>query len=505
MIAKWLGLIEAGRIAASGGGSIPLGDATVWNSITNWTDFGTIPGPLRVGDLVLVTDLLPGFGIAQYNGSDWELRQALFPTKADLEAFPELVGTGAIANVGTGVETDPIYYSDGTTWFRTPDGTRYIYPNEPDWASLPTEDTILNDDEVGVDDLGTPHSSGTAQRHGGNEWRLIKGRFASVSDAQAFDALYPVETGAIALIKDGGMGHGVESIAYRYGSGAWQRFGSTTTQGFAWTLTESQALTGADPSGIGALKDGDFGIYTPANGAPIVLRFKEACDVAFGAGGGTRPVWMIPEAYAGTPEVVAYLTGSETGVLATTLAAQGWTVTTTGVGTVTLNGGYVRCAGTANVNGSAQVATSATWLGSQRFCVQGLLRGSAGGSDPYVGLLQLNNNDIQYTFMRGNLSGAFRHFTLSSAPAWTAVDSLNSLPSPTLNLDGTTPWFFQAIGRTLAENAETRIDGELYGSMRRNLDTATTASAMNLALYANSGGSGTVSTLDSKTLTILTY
>jgi hypothetical protein len=85
------------------------------------------------------------------------------------------------------------------------------------------------------------------------------------------------------------------------------------------------------------------------------------------------------------------------------------------------------------------------------------------------------------------------------------VDSLNSLPSPTLNLDGTTPWFFQAIGRTLAENTETRINGELYGSMRRNLDTAGTGSAMNLALFSNGGGSGTTSTLDSKTLTILTY
>jgi hypothetical protein len=122
--------------------------------------------------------------------------------------------------------------------------------------------------------------------------------------------------------------------------------------------------------------------------------------------------------------------------------------------------------------------------------------------------VQTNNGDVQYTFMRGNLSGAFRHFVLTGTlptVTWTTVDSLNSLPSPTLNLDGTTPWFIQAIGRTLAENAETRINGELYGSMRRNLDTAGTGSAMSLALFASGGGSGTTSTLDSKTLTILTY
>jgi hypothetical protein len=217
---------------------------------------------------------------------------------------------------------------------------------------------------------------------------------------------------------------------------------------------------------------------------------------------------MIPEAYAGNPVVVAYLTGSETGVLATTLAAQGWTVTTTGSGAgqgvVSLNDGYVRCQTASSAGGGTAQVISPTWLGSQRFCVQGLLRGSVAGSDPYVGLFQTVNNDTQYTFARAALSGAFRHFTIAGAN-WTTVDSLNSLPSPTLNLDGTTPWFFQAIGRTLAENAETRINGELYGSMRRNLDSATTASAMNLTLYSNGGGSGTASTLDSKTLTILTY
>jgi hypothetical protein len=506
MIAKWLGLIEAGRLS-SGGGS-PLGDATVWNSITDWTDFGSIPGPLRNGDLVPVTDLLPGFGIAQYNGSDWELKQALFPTKADLEAFPELVGTGAIAIVGTGVETDPIYYSDGTTWFRTPDGTRYIYPNELDWASLPTEDTIKADDEAVVASLGLGNAYGRAV-YDGTDWLLSRAWFDSVADMTAFPELKSV--GALASV-EASASDDENAVRYQWNGSAWARTAALTA-GYAWTLTESQALTGADPSGIGALKDGDFGIYTPANGAPIVLRFKEACPVAVGAGGVPRPVWMIPEAYAGTPEVVAYLTGSETGVLATTLAAQGWTVTTTGSGAgqgvVSLNDGYVRCQTASSVGGgTAQVATTTTWLGSQNFSVQGLLRGSVGGSDPYVGLLQVNNNDIQYTFMRGNLSGAFRHFVLTGTPptlTWTTVDSLNSLPSPTLNLDGTTPWFFQAVGRTLAENAETRINGELYGSMRRNLDTAGTGSAMNLALFANGGGSGTASTLDSKTLTILTY
>ena len=396
-------------MALSGGGGGAPGDATVWPAVGDWVSLGTIAGPLRVGDRATIIDLLPGYGVAQYNGSAWELVQAVFSTEANLSGFLEPIAAGATAIVGTGIETDPMYYHDGAQWLRMPDGVP-----------------------------------------------------------------------------------------------------------FAWVLTETQLLEGTDPSGIGAVKDGDYGTYTPANGAPVVVRFKAACSVAAGAGGGTRPVWMIPEAYAGTPQVVAWLTGSEGGVLATTLAAQGWTVTTTGSGasqgTVTLNSGYVRCSTPAGTGGTAQIITP-TWLGSQRFCVQGLLRGSAAGSDPYVGLLQVNNNNIQYTFMRGNFSGVFRHFTLSGT-AWTAIDSLNSLPNngatPGYNLPASTPWFFQSIGRVLtsatqSETVETRIDGELYGSMRRNLDSAVAASAMNLSLYSNGGGGGTTSTLESKTLTVLTY
>jgi hypothetical protein len=500
---------RTGGVVSGGGGGggntgVPLGPFNDWSEL---------PASAAGGSLAFVSDLGPSLssGIARYDTGDaeWKLLLGTFETLAHLQAFTDPINSLALATVGISLD-DPEsvrYQWDDTVpeWVRTPDPVEYIYAANT-WGTLPTQDTIKPSDEVIVGDLGYSHSSGRGQRHG-SEWRLIEGKFQSVADMTAFDVANPVHTDAIGLVKAGG-GHDEEAIAYSYQGSAWVRFGTTTTAGYAWTLTETQLLTGADPSGIGALRDGDWGTYTPANGAPIVVRFKAACDVAPGAGDGTRPVWMIPEAYAGNPEVVAYLTGSETGVLADTLAAQGWTVATTGVGAVTLNDGYVRCAGTANVSGTAQVATSATWLGSQRFCVQGLLRGSAGGSDPYVGLFQLNNNDIQYTFIRGNLSGAFRHFVLTGTPpalTWTTVDSLNSLPSPTLNLNDTTPWFFQAIGRTLAENAETRINGELYGSMRRNLDTATTLSAMNLALYANSGGSGTVSTLDSKTLTILTY
>ena len=149
-------------MALSGGGGGALGDATVWPTVSDWASLGTIAGPLRVGDRATIIDLLPGYGVAQYNGSVWELVQAVFSTVADLSGFPEPIAAGATAIVGTGIETDPMYYHDGAQWLRMPDGVRYIYPQVPNWALLPSVDTIVNEDRVAVQDLGTAHSSGVA-------------------------------------------------------------------------------------------------------------------------------------------------------------------------------------------------------------------------------------------------------------------------------------------------------------------------------------------------------
>jgi hypothetical protein len=272
---------------------------------------------------------------------------------------------------------------------------------------------------------------------------------------------------------------------------------------YGWTLTEEQLLTGANPTG-GTAQDGDWGTYTPANGAPIVVRFKAACQHTPGAGNVPRPVWMIPEAYAGNPVVVSWLTGTEGGILVTTLAAQGWTTATAGTGpTITLNSGYVRCTAPVHAASTSAQVNSASLLGSQRFYLQGLIRGSSSGSGAFIGLHQTGSNDIQYTFARDSTTGFFRHLTVPSS-SWVAADSLNSLPGGGQIIPSTTPWLIQSIGRALTENAETRIDGELYGSMRRNLDSATASSSMVLSLFTAGGGS-TSAILEAKSLTILTY
>ena len=129
MLTKWgaaLGLASAGRVVAGGGGG-PLGDATVWPAVLDWTALGTIAGPLRVGDFAPVNDLQPGSGLAIYDGTDWRLYQAVFPTVADLLAFGQLKLVGAFAVVGTGVETDPAYYYTGSAWKRMADTVPFAW------------------------------------------------------------------------------------------------------------------------------------------------------------------------------------------------------------------------------------------------------------------------------------------------------------------------------------------------------------------------------------------
>jgi hypothetical protein len=229
-----------------GGGGLP-GDATVWPAVLDWTALGTIPGPLRVGDFAPVTDLQPGYGLAQYDGTDWRLYQAVFATVADLLAFGQLKLVGAFAVVGTGVETDPAYYYTGSAWERMADGVP-----------------------------------------------------------------------------------------------------------FAWTLSSLD-----DFSAVG-LQDGDYGVFTPSGGLPIVLRYKAAVTRVVAAGDGFVPAWLPPEVYAGTPTLQAYLVGTES---AGTLAGQGFTVFTSGAGgSVSSVGGFVRCTD-GNVASSAATLTATALTG----------------------------------------------------------------------------------------------------------------------------------------------
>ncbi len=265
---------------------------------------------------------------------------------ADLNAFTDPKALTAVAAVGPSLDdpTSVRYQWDdpNVQWLRTPDPVEYIY-SASQWSALPTQDTIQPSDEVTVNDLGYTHSSGRGQRHG-SEWRLIEGKFQSVSDMTAFDTANVVENKAIALVKAGG-GHDEQAIAYSYATNQWVRFGATVTAGYAWTLTQAQLVSGADPSGIGAVQEGDYGVFTPA-GVPIVVRYKAATPVAGGVSGGAQAQWLPPEVYAGSPTIQAYLVGDEVVSNDVALNAQGWPTVTRTVGTITSQTTRVRLATT---------------------------------------------------------------------------------------------------------------------------------------------------------------
>ncbi len=363
------------------------------------------------------------------------------------------------------------------------------------WADLSTipAGDIRNGDEVPVNGLGTSHSSGIAQRHG-SEWRLIEGKWDNVADMLAWNTTpgNVVHSGAFAQVKSSG-GHNDDSVTYIYQSGNWVRFAGLTA-GYAWALSSMQ-----DFSAIG-LQDGDFGIFTPSGGSPITLRYKAACPLAT-VGGGTVPIWLPPVVYAGNPEIKSYLIGTEDNIA---LGTKGWTVSTVPPGTVSTVGGYIRLDGP---TGSATqgAITAATITGSAKFYMVGEFRGSAGGSNPFVGIFSTIANPVQYALARGSSSGVLRQFIFSGG-AWTIADTLSQVSRGGLNFPAVTPYLVQALSSdNIAELVESRIDGELYSSLRRNFNGANDASSYAMQILASGGTSGTVSRLEIRNLYYMTY
>ena len=379
-------------LSGGGGGGGLLGDSTVWDTVLDWTALGTIAGPLRNGDRAPVGDLGFGtsYGIAEYNGGQWALRQAVFDTVANMQLFNQPILAGAIAIVGTGVATDPVYYHTGLAWERTPD-----------------------------------------------------------------------------------------------------------TVPFAWTLS---SLT--DFSAVG-LQDGDYGVFTPSGGGRIVLRYKAACNRV---GGGTVPLWVPPEAYAGTGlQIDCYAIGSENN---TALAAQGLAVTQTNTGTVSSVGGYIRLnAPAVGASNSIAQLTAPVITGATKWWLTCEIRG--GGTNNWAGgLFQSSAESItQWSWGHIQALGA-RVQPLYWTTGW-------AVTTTTLNLQAggrtfpsvvSTPWLVQALAaNALSDQIPTTIDGLLYSQYRRDADGAVAATNFTLTPQAVGGTAGTSAQIDLRNFYRLTW
>jgi len=377
----------------------------------------------------------------------------------------------------------------------SPLGDATIWGAVGNWADLSTipAGDIRNNDEVPVNDLGTSHSSGIAKRHG-SEWRLIEGKWDSVADMLAWDTTpgQVVHAGAFALVKDTGS-HNDDSVTYIYQSGNWVRFAGLTA-GYAWTLSSLSDFTA-----IG-LQEGDFGIFTPSGGSPITVRYKAACTIP---GGGTVPIWLPPVVYAGSPAIISYLIGNEASDAA--IIAKNWTIARVAPGTLGTVGGFIQLFGPANTLGSASLQ-AASITGANKFYLVGDFRGSATGN-AFVGIFGNVSVSVpaQYVLARGVSSGFIRQLSFTN-PSYVIADTLSQIQGSGLNWPASTPYLVQALsGAVVSDLVESRFDGKLYSSYRRNFNGAVDASSYALQLFANGGAGGVTSTLEVKNVYLVTY
>jgi hypothetical protein len=200
--------------------------------------------------------------------------------------------------------------------------------------------------------------------------------FDTVADMTAF--AQPISTGALASV-EASASDDENGVRYQYNGSAWARTAALTA-GYAWTLTQSQALTGADPTGIGLVRDGDYGVVT-ASGAPVMLRYKAACQRAVAAGSGTVPRWVSPHIWARSPIVQAYTEDAGT--------IPGWTVVVDAGCTVAASGVYQRLTSPGTVTAARLRCMVGDVTANTRFEVMCQSRTSGGATGTFTSVAYL--------------------------------------------------------------------------------------------------------------------
>jgi hypothetical protein len=257
--------------------------------------------------------------------------------------------------------------------------------------------------------------------------------------------------------------------------------------------------------------DGDYALFFPIPWgaadnlitAPIVYRWKE--NVPIVPTGSDIDMWLPPEVYGGSPQVLAYLEGGESDV---DLGIQGFAITEVNAGEVTNSPSDNFTRVIAPTAGDEAYLTMPTVLGSQRFYLRCDLRGTippqTGAGFATGGIVQ-NNTEVntQYTFGRVASSQFWRAY------AWDQVASTWSgsiVPSVTVGQaqagNVTSPsvtsgayWSFQATANQLSNLVETNVGGLPMVSSRRNADSAIAGDNMTLSVQVTGTSISVVQTV----------
>jgi hypothetical protein len=290
--------------------------------------------------------------------------------------------------------------------------------------------------------------------HGGT-WKLIEGKWPSVTDMNGWTA-GTIHTGAIAFI-DSGHQYDQNSAVYYYTGSAW-----VATQPVG--VTKVHTISSIYDFSASGLADGDYGVLTPSGGSPIVLRYKAACTIA---AGGTRAVWMTPTAYAGSPVLQAWTDGTENN---STLASQGWTLAIGTGCTLGPTGGYQRMA-TPGSQVSVSLAamsgaiTSTTKVESIYECRGSIPGGSTVRSKQFYLADGVNGYSIGDSGAGGSNGYGYRQ-AATGAIVNTPIRDVTSARIPAL---AATPFVCVARDEGRTVFASLSVNGNAFADYRRNL------------------------------------
>ena len=259
------------------------------------------------------------------------------------------------------------------------------------------------------------------------------------------------------------------------------------------------------------LKDGDYGILTTnatvfmPTTERIVVRYMAECPVAAGAGGGTLPIWLPPRVYEGSPEIQAYLTGQES--IEQDLIDHGWSLGLLGPNASFTSvqasdfTQWVRLNANFTLGSTSEVRIVApTILGGDRFYISSEILSTLAGGLGFTraGIFHApgsaGETKTQYAWGKNRRSGQAATFDRVWQHAWDDANSRYDqiVSQQTLrdaaNVFNTTvanKWNVQVLtGDSMSDLTETRVNGCIYSTYRRNVDGADGLDEFTLCLNA---------------------
>jgi hypothetical protein len=261
-------------------------------------------------------------------------------------------------------------------------------------------------------------------------------------------------------------------------------------------------------------KDGDYGIYLPTGTPllpetrPLVYRFKKDVPIV-PSSGGTLNMWLPPNVYAGNPEVLAYLIGTESFL---GLLDQGWSPTPIGLGgSISSVGGWIRLNSPSSLDAAGLICTEPI-LFSEEFYFRGEVRGQ-----------YALNNTVEAGFFHTLPPGVTpTQFALGKITTQNSIYNLvrgtgtwATLPTGATNKAGvvfepnnTWSMEFNSYDRTTTSTRllySTTINGVTYSTARRGTAANVASDPFNLDIRVTSGVVGTPTRIDLKNFFVLRW